>query len=381
MNIIDFAKAAGVSTATISRAFHEPDKVRPQTRDRILALAAKLHYYPDPSGRALVTGRHDALGVVWPLEVEGSEAPFAQRFLSSLTQVLVRHDLDLLICPVDRRVPATMAHARRTLLRSRCDAWVLLYPRRDDTELMAALATCRKPVVCLMGSLPVRPDWRSVQLSQHGWMADALRRLRKAGARRVLFIGGRPGEQDHAERAAAFRELAPRYFDRETEATGAEARSETAEAAETATVVREEPHTALCAMPGDSLHPGPLPAAGWRSEVMWPAGPEDIMPLLYGDFTPDAILAVDDSVALAALQACRKLGLQPGRRGAGGIQIIGIDDTPAARLSAPTLATYRQPLARMAATAVELALGKLHTAPAFEPEFVPGETLDRAGWE
>ncbi|MFA7344194.1 MAG: LacI family DNA-binding transcriptional regulator [Terrimicrobiaceae bacterium] len=53
MNIIEFAGRAKVSTASISRAFHEPEKLRPGTRDRILSLARELGYYPSPSGRAL----------------------------------------------------------------------------------------------------------------------------------------------------------------------------------------------------------------------------------------------------------------------------------------------------------------------------------------
>lgn len=76
MNIVQFAKIAGFSTATISRAFHEPEKTRPETRERILDLADKLGYYPSASGRALVKGRYDAMGLVWPLEVEGAGVPF-----------------------------------------------------------------------------------------------------------------------------------------------------------------------------------------------------------------------------------------------------------------------------------------------------------------
>ena len=70
MNIVEFAKLANLSTATISRAFHEPDKIRTATRERVLSLADQIGYYPSASARALVKGRHDVLGVVWPLEVE-----------------------------------------------------------------------------------------------------------------------------------------------------------------------------------------------------------------------------------------------------------------------------------------------------------------------
>ncbi|NTW42750.1 MAG: LacI family transcriptional regulator, partial [Cellulomonadaceae bacterium] len=44
--IRDLAERAGVSAATISRAFSRPDKVGAETRQRILALATELGYEP-----------------------------------------------------------------------------------------------------------------------------------------------------------------------------------------------------------------------------------------------------------------------------------------------------------------------------------------------
>jgi len=105
----------------------------------VLNLADRMGYYPSASARALVKGRHDVLGVVWPLEVEGAGALFAHAFSRRLTQQLVRNDLDLLICPVDRSQLPTVDHARRTILRGRCDAWILLIPGTRRTDQGASL--------------------------------------------------------------------------------------------------------------------------------------------------------------------------------------------------------------------------------------------------
>ena len=48
MNISEFSKRAGLSTATVSRAFHEPGKVRAKTREHVLALADQLANFKVP---------------------------------------------------------------------------------------------------------------------------------------------------------------------------------------------------------------------------------------------------------------------------------------------------------------------------------------------
>lgn len=321
MNIQEFARRAQVSTASVSRAFHEPEKLRSDTREHILALARELGYYPSPSGRALKRGRHDVIGLVWPLEVEGAEAVFAQRILAALSKNLVANDLDLLVCPVDRREEATIAHARRTLQRSRCDAWILLYPRHHDV-LIPALIESRKPVVCLMGKLPACPEWKGVQLNQAGWIADALRRFKDSGCKRVLFFGGRAEEPDHEDRRRAFGVLAPASFGAET-----------------------------TVLPGS-------PTQVEFAEVM-------------RSRRIDAIIGNDDRSALAAMAFCRDLKLPVPAK----VKVVGMDDIAEAAFSHPPLSTYRQPLDDMAACAVDLALGRRKQARSFEAAFVPRATL------
>src|SRR5690349_12044887 len=62
--IYDVAAAAGVATSTVSRAFSNPHRVNAQTRQRILAVAARLQYRPNPHARALLSGRHHTVAMV-----------------------------------------------------------------------------------------------------------------------------------------------------------------------------------------------------------------------------------------------------------------------------------------------------------------------------
>jgi len=62
----DVAKAAGVSTATVSRAFSRPEMLREETVQQICSLATKLGYLPNPMARALSTGRQGNIAIVVP---------------------------------------------------------------------------------------------------------------------------------------------------------------------------------------------------------------------------------------------------------------------------------------------------------------------------
>ena len=48
----DVARAAGVSRQTVSNVLHAPDRVRPETRARVLTFIADLGYQPNRSAQA-----------------------------------------------------------------------------------------------------------------------------------------------------------------------------------------------------------------------------------------------------------------------------------------------------------------------------------------
>lgn len=64
--LADVAALAGVSPATVSRALTHGDKVRSDTRRRILHAVDTLRYRPNRAARGLSTGRSGALGMLVP---------------------------------------------------------------------------------------------------------------------------------------------------------------------------------------------------------------------------------------------------------------------------------------------------------------------------
>ena len=84
--LADVAKAAGVSTATISRALNEPDKVAQNTRERIEKVVEDLGYTPNFGGRVLASNRSNIVGAVIPTMANAMFASGLQVFQEVLSQ-------------------------------------------------------------------------------------------------------------------------------------------------------------------------------------------------------------------------------------------------------------------------------------------------------
>ncbi|HDL41945.1 MAG TPA: LacI family transcriptional regulator, partial [Actinobacteria bacterium] len=70
---------------------------------------------------------------------------------------------------------------------------------------------------------------------------------------------------------------------------------------------------------------------------------------------PTAVVAVQDSLALGAMNAIRDAGLTIGRD----IAVVGFDDIPSAALAYPPLSSVRQPMDRVGELVVEMLVEEL----------------------
>ncbi|WP_160003903.1 LacI family DNA-binding transcriptional regulator [Rhizobium sp. 18055] len=82
----EVAELAGVSTATVSRAFNEPEKVSEAVRDRVMEAANALNWIPNAAGRALASSRTHIAGAIIPTldneifahQISGMQSVFAE---------------------------------------------------------------------------------------------------------------------------------------------------------------------------------------------------------------------------------------------------------------------------------------------------------------
>lgn len=87
-----------------------------------------------------------------------------------------------------------------------------------------------------------------------------------------------------------------------------------------------------------------------HSEFTHEGGYSGCVQLMRSDDPPTAIFCANDVIAIGALDAARKVGVDvPGR-----LSIIGVDDIPMASWSMISLTTVRQPIGEIGATAAKL---------------------------
>ncbi len=172
----DVARAAQVSTATVSRVLNTPGQVRGETRARVEAVIAQLGYLPHFGGRALALNRTNTVGAVIPTM---SNAIFA-RGLQSLQETLAQAGIDMLIATSGYDVRRE-AEQIRTLLARSVDGIVLIGEDRprESYDLLKSHGT---PFVILW-------TWRAD--SPHTCIGFDNRAAARAMAEHVIAAGHR----------------------------------------------------------------------------------------------------------------------------------------------------------------------------------------------
>jgi LacI family transcriptional regulator len=125
VKLLDVARDAGVSPATVSRAIAQPQLVNAATLARVKSSAARLGYVPGGAARALASGRSMTIGAVVPTLDSGIFA----RALQSMQTMLSSHGFQLLVASHDYNAAAE-AEAIRILLTRGVDGLMLVGAER-----------------------------------------------------------------------------------------------------------------------------------------------------------------------------------------------------------------------------------------------------------
>jgi LacI family transcriptional regulator len=302
--IKDVAERAGVSIATVSRALNDKGDVSVRTREHVREVARAVGYSADRAARSLVTQRTRTVAVVVGDNAGHRDLSlvFFGKVLAAISRRLAQSSYDpLLLQPDD----VGGEH--------RFDAAVLIGVD-DDDPLVAFLASRELPLVGVDVRCP-GPRTAYVGSDHADGVRRALAHLHALGHRRIAHVAGAANTLAGAERLAAFRT--------ETEALELE----------------------------------PSPELIRRGDFSSASGYRETCALLALAEPPTAVVAASDLMALAALQAIRDAGLQPGSD----VAVVGFDDLEAAALAHPPLTTIRQDRQELgtlaAARAVELIEG------------------------
>lgn len=306
-NVEDVARAAGVSTATVSRALNKPDSVRPALRAQVLAAVERLGYMAHAGARALSLRRSGTVGVIVPTV---DNAIFA-RGLQAFQQRMAQADNVVLLAFSDYDAAQEEVQAR-TLLARGVDA-LALTGISQSASLMALLAQRGLPWVHT-GSFPAPAGAACVGFRNRESIMRAVRYLLDIGHRRFAMLAGVSADNDRAaERIAGVRE----------------------------------------ALAGASLTLAP--EALVESTYSLQAAREGTRALLAVRPAPTALLCGNDVLAWGALLECQAQGIAVPQQ----LSLVGFDDLEMSRQWLPALTTVHVPTEGMWTMAAQYLIDRI----------------------
>lgn len=205
VTVSDVARAAGVSTATVTRALQGSPSVVPTTRERVVQAARRLGYSPNPMARDLRHGnRVRAVGLV----IAGFTNTFQALVAEGAEKQLRRVGMELFIGSTDDD-PAREPELARAMIDRRVSA-LLMMPDGDDRDYLRAEHTFGTPVVLvgrpaygLAADVVITEDDRAVD--------EATAQLLDLGHRRIAALAGRADSFRAGQRLAGFRAALARH--------------------------------------------------------------------------------------------------------------------------------------------------------------------------
>jgi LacI family transcriptional regulator len=294
----DVARAAGVSTASASRALAGERAVTPELHSRILAAAARLAYVPNLAARALATRRSGLIGIV----VQNLADPLIANILTACERRLAESACGVVLTTTGGSPEENLLATHALLGRG---AQALIFAEVGaSAEIARAIAARGVPWVCL-AERAAAAGAPSLSVGRRQGAVLATRYLQSLGHRHLAVIAEADGDAAGAVRQVLAAALLP------VEVLDAGNDLDAAQAAMGRLLERGEP--------------------------------------------PTAVICASDAQALAALRECaiRKVAV-PQR-----VSLVGFGDAEFARRSYPALSTVRVAAAQVGARVAQTVLARL----------------------
>jgi LacI family transcriptional regulator len=306
ITIKDIAKQAGVSVTTVSRALNGYPDIKPETRKRILRIAAEANYHPSAIARSLVMKKSRAIGlIISELTDLGSGYHMLFDVIRGVNDQAMALGYDLILSATDpeqqREVPYMELCQRRQL-----EGVVLMGVRTDDPYLKEVLDAS---VPCALVDIPLTADSCTyVTLDNVQGAKLAVQHLVERGHRRIGLINGH-------NQAFVSRERWKGY--------------------------------------GEGLKEAGIPLREeWVAygDFEQESGADCIENLLAADPELTAVFCASDMMAIGAIQRLKQLG----KRVPEDVAVVGFDGLELTQFLTPSVTTIVQPRHRFGVEAVNL---------------------------
>jgi LacI family transcriptional regulator len=301
------AEEAGVSRSTVSLVLNDvPDAhISDQTRERVIAAAHRLDYYPNAAARRLASGKTRTVALVWHRAPDRTyRDAFLPGLLEGISRAARRFGYHVLFRPVEVDEPNG---SYLELVRGRhTDGLILSGPRCDDKY---ARGLCEEGFPIVLHGLVGDLDIPAVDVDNVRAAMMAVDHLLEIGHRNVGMITNAP-------------------------------------LAYAASSQRLEGYRRALVQAGIPYRDAWVRQGNFDEE----SGYEAVKELLALDDQLDALFIASDMVAMGALRALHEEGVHvPGQ-----VAVVGFDDITAARFITPALTTVHVPTFGLGWSAAEL---------------------------
>jgi LacI family transcriptional regulator, gluconate utilization system Gnt-I transcriptional repressor len=182
IKMTDVAKAAGVSTMTVSRALKKDGRIAPATRRHILQIVQQLGYVPDRLAGSFSSQRSGFIAVLVP----SLNNPHFAESVRSLAETVEVDGVQLLLGHTNYE-PAREEQLIDDLLSRRPEA-IVLTADAHTPQTRKLLRGAGVPVVEIW-DLPAKPICHAVGFSNVDAGQAMVRHLADSGYRRIAYVG------------------------------------------------------------------------------------------------------------------------------------------------------------------------------------------------
>jgi DNA-binding LacI/PurR family transcriptional regulator len=298
--IRDVAKAASVSTATVSNVLNKTGKVGRDAQRRVLSAVKRLGYIPNVHARHLASRDRRTLGII----VSDIENPFFPEVIKSFETRARQLGYDAILSDTNYDPKRTREAAERMMEHK--VRGVAVMTSEMSLQLIHELAR-RKIAVAFLDLAPTRGYMSNLRIDYASGVQQIVNYLYENGHRRIGFVAGRAGLKSNLSRLRAYEKCMRKL----------------------------------------GLEPGPILPGDLRFEGGLAAG----LSIAKLSPRPTAVMAVNDLTAVGVIKGL----LQGGCRVPQDVSVTGFDKTRLAEYSNPSITTvdiHREILGQMAADAL-----------------------------
>lgn len=303
-SIADVAELAGVSPQTVSRVSTGADKVRPQTRAKVLAAMAELGYSPNHAARALRNGSFGAIGLIAHQLGRTGESKTVEAVVDAARQAGYTVSLVDLVSPSADEVTDAVARLTHQAL----DGLIII--RAEAFPATSVSLPARLPVV--VSDSRFSGHHPGVGSDQTAGSRRAVRHLLELGHRTVHHLAGPVGSRPAEMRTESWRRTLRKA----------------------------------------GIEPPPVFQGDWTSRSGHEQGR-----LIAADPSVTAVFCANDEMAAGVLRA---LG-EAGRAVPDDVSVVGFDDIPIAAYLSPPLTTVAQDFPAIGRELVAMLLRQMET--------------------